>query len=52
VAGKAPDLSGHLQPDPRFCPRADTPIIAFTGRDERLVFDIFTYDLRTGRSNA
>jgi TolB protein len=24
-------------------------MIAFTGRDERLVFDIFTMDLRTGK---
>jgi TolB protein len=24
-------------------------MIAFTGRDERLVFDIFTYDLRSGK---
>jgi TolB protein len=40
---------GTYNQTPRFCPRADTPIIAFTGRDERLVFDIFTYDLRTGK---
>jgi TolB protein len=42
-------FQGTYNQTPRFCPRADMPIIAFTGRDERLVFDIFTYDLRTGR---
>ena len=42
-------FQGTYNQTPRFCPRADTPIIAFTGRDERLVFDIFTLDLRTGK---
>jgi TolB protein len=42
-------FQGTYNQTPRFCPRADMPIIAFTGRDERLVFDIFTYDLRTGK---
>jgi TolB protein len=42
-------FQGTYNQTPRYCPRADTPIIAFTGRDERLVFDIFTYDLRTGK---
>ena len=42
-------FQGTYNQTPRFCPRADTPIIAFTGRDERLVFDIFTYDLRSGK---
>ena len=42
-------FQGTYNQTPCFCPRADTPMIAFTGRDERLVFDIFTYDLRTGR---
>ena len=40
---------GSYNQTPRFCPRKDTPIIAFTGRDERNVFDIFLYDLRTGK---
>jgi TolB protein len=39
---------GNYNQTPRFCPRKDTPLIAFTGRDERMVFDIFVYDLRTG----
>jgi TolB protein len=42
-------FQGTYNQTPRFCPRADTPMIAFTGRDERLVFDIFTYDMRTGK---
>jgi TolB protein len=42
-------FQGSYNQTPRFCPRPDTPIIAFTGRDERNVFDIFLYDLRTGK---
>ena len=40
---------GNYNQTPHFCPRKETPIIAFTGRDERLTFDIFLYDLRTGK---
>jgi len=40
---------GSYNQTPRFCPRKETPLIAFTGRDERNVFDIFLYDLRTGK---
>ncbi len=42
-------FQGNYNQTPRFCQRKDTPIIAFTGRDERYVFDIFVYDLRTGK---
>ncbi len=42
-------FQGNYNQTPRFCPRKETPIIAFTGRDERYVFDIFLYDLRTGK---
>ena len=42
-------FQGSYNQTPRVCPRRDAPIIAFTGRDERNVFDIFTYDMRTGR---
>ncbi|MGD0839094.1 MAG: DPP IV N-terminal domain-containing protein [Polyangia bacterium] len=42
-------FQGNYNQTPRFSPRKDTPMIAFTGRDERLVFDIFIYDLRTGK---
>ena len=40
---------GSYNQTPRFCPRKETPQLAFTGRDERNVFDIFTYDLKTGK---
>jgi TolB protein len=40
---------GNYNQTPHFCPRKETPVIAFTGRDERLTFDIFLYDLRTGK---
>jgi TolB protein len=42
-------FQGNYNQTPRFCPRKETPAIAFTGRDERMVFDIFIYDLRTGK---
>jgi TolB protein len=42
-------FQGAYNQTPRFSPRADVPLIAFTGRDERLNFDIFLYDLRTGK---
>jgi TolB protein len=48
-AAKRVTFQGTYNQTPRFCPKADTPIIAFTGRDERLVFDIFTMDLRSGK---
>ena len=40
---------GSYNQTPRYCPRKETPMLAFTGRDERNVFDIFTYDLRSGK---
>ncbi|MBN2576057.1 MAG: PD40 domain-containing protein [Deltaproteobacteria bacterium] len=42
-------FQGSYNQTPRFCPRKETPLIAFTGRDERGVFDVFLYDLRTGK---
>jgi len=42
-------FQGNYNQTPRFCPQKDTPLIAFTGRDERLVFDIFLYDMRSGK---
>jgi TolB protein len=42
-------FQGNYNQTPRFCPRKETPLIAFTGRDERSVFDIFLYDMRTGK---
>jgi TolB protein len=40
---------GNYNQTPRFSPRKDVPMLAFTGRDERLNYDIFLYDLRTGK---
>jgi len=42
-------FQGNYNQTPHFSPRKDVPMIAFTGRDERLNFDIFLYDLRTGK---
>lgn len=42
-------FQGNYNQTPHFCPRKETPLIAFTGRDERLVFDVFIYDMRTGK---
>jgi TolB protein len=40
---------GKYNQTPRWNPRADKPQIAFTGRDERGVFDIFILDMKTGK---
>jgi TolB protein len=42
-------FQGKYNQTPRWNPRADKPLIAFTGRDERGVFDIFVLDVRTGK---
>jgi len=42
-------FQGKYNQTPRFSPRADKPQLAFTGRDERGVFDIFILDLKSGR---
>lgn len=42
-------FQGGYNQTPRFCPRKETPLIAFTGRDERNAFDVFVYDLKTGK---
>ena len=42
---------GTFSQSPRFCPRQEMPIIAFAARDEPMVFDIFLYDLRTGKAD-
>jgi TolB protein len=42
-------FQGKYNQTPRFSPRADKPQLAFTGRDERGVFDIFVLDLKTGK---
>ncbi len=40
-------FQGTYNQTPRWNPRADKPVIAFTGRDEKSVFDIFVYDTKT-----
>jgi TolB protein len=42
-------FQGKYNQTPRWSPRADKPQIAFTGRDERGVFDIFILDFKSGR---
>ncbi|HVT06137.1 MAG TPA: translocation protein TolB [Polyangia bacterium] len=42
-------FQGKYNQTPRWSPRPDKPQIAFTGRDERGVFDLFLLDVRTGK---
>jgi TolB protein len=42
-------FQGNQNTTPHFNPRADKPLIAFTGRDERGTFDIFVYDMKTSK---
>jgi TolB protein len=48
-AAKRLTFQGNQNTTPKFNPRSDKPLIAFTGRDERGSFDIFTYDLKSGK---
>jgi TolB protein len=48
-AAKRVTFQGKYNQTPRWNPRADKPLIAFTGRDERGVFDIFILDMRTAK---
>jgi TolB protein len=41
-------FQGKYNQTPRWNPRPDKPLIAFTGRDERGVFDVFTIDVKSG----
>jgi TolB protein len=42
-------FQGKYNQTPRWNPRGDKPQIAFTGRDERGVFDVFVLDVRSGQ---
>jgi TolB protein len=42
-------FQGKYNQTPRWNPRPDKPAIAFTGRDERGMFDIFILDMKSGR---
>lgn len=48
-APKRVTFQGKYNQTPRWSPRADKPQIAFTGRDERGVFDLFLLDVRSGK---
>jgi TolB protein len=48
-AAKRVTFQGRYNQTPRWSPRPDKPQIAFTGRDERGVFDIFVLDVKTGK---
>jgi TolB protein len=48
-AAKRMTFQGKYNQTPRWNPRADKPAIAFTGRDERGVFDVFVLDVRGGK---
>jgi TolB protein len=40
-------FKGKYNQTPRFCPRTDKQLLAFTGRDETGAFDVFILDLKT-----
>ena len=42
-------FQGNYNQTPRWCPKRDLPMLAFTGRDEKLHFDVFTLDLKSGQ---
>lgn len=48
-AAKRVTFQGKYNQTPRWSPRTDKPQIAFTGRDERGVFDVFILDVKSGR---
>lgn len=41
-------FAGNYNQEPDWCPRRETPLVAFTGRDERGQYDIFTINVKTG----
>ena len=51
-AAKRVTFQGKYTSTPRFSPRADKPQLAFTGRDERGVFDVFALDSRAAASTG
>jgi len=48
-AAKRVTFQGKYNQTPRFSPRTDKPQIAFTGRDEKGVFDVFILDIKSNR---
>ena len=51
-AAKRVTFQGKYNQTPRWNPRTDKPQIAFTGRDERGVFDVFILDVKTGQDRS
>jgi TolB protein len=47
--GKRLTFKGRYNQTPRWNPDPKKPVIAFTGRDERGVFDVFIIDVRSGQ---
>lgn len=47
-AAKRVTFKGGYNQTPRWNPKAETPYLAFTGRDERGVFDVFYLDMKSG----
>ena len=39
---------GNYNQEPSWCPRKDVPLIAFSARDEKMAYDIFTINVDTG----
>jgi TolB protein len=39
---------GNYNQTPSWCPRKDVPLIAFTARDEKYAYDVFTINVDTG----
>ena len=48
-AARRVTFQGKYNQTPRWNPRSDKQQIAFTGRDERGVFDVFVLDVKTGK---
>ena len=46
---QARHVPGQVQPDAAFLPAHGQAVLAFTGRDEKGVFDVFILDLKTNR---
>jgi TolB protein len=42
-------FQGSYNQTPRWCPRRDTPLVAFSGRDQKGRYDVFTVDARTAQ---
>ena len=41
-------FQGNYNQEPAWCPRKATPLVAFTGRDEKGKYDLFTVNVKSG----